>query len=162
MAISFSNAQNKDIKIGESELIKTGVNYYNYSDLKKVNFEIMLMGGVRNPGKYLIPQGTTLIELLSLSGPPLDAEIYSNIKFIRIVQNKGIATTKTTILDYSKLFEKDGNGSQIKTNPILSPGDLIVMQIKPDKTFFEYVKDVLVIVTPLITLTTLIVTISKK
>ena len=39
------------------------MNYYNYGDKDKININVFVWGSIRVPGKYLIPQGTTLVEL---------------------------------------------------------------------------------------------------
>ncbi len=60
-SLSFSQ-DSSDIRIGTDEITKTGPNYYNYADKDKVNIEVSLWGYVKNPGRYLIPQGTKAID----------------------------------------------------------------------------------------------------
>ncbi|KAA0210394.1 MAG: SLBB domain-containing protein [Ignavibacteriaceae bacterium] len=164
LSAGILKAQPEDgVRIGEIDVKKTGVNYYNYADPDKVNIEVIIMGGIKNPGKYLVPKGTTLIDFLSLAGNPVDEELYRNIKLIRPENKEGeLNVSNVKIFNYEDLFDKEKSGSYSNINPQMQPGDIVVMQIKPDKTFWDYTKDVLVILTPLIALANLIATIQNN
>ena len=156
----------KDTRSGEEEIKKTGINYFNYSDPEKINIEIIVLGGVKNPGKYLIPVGTTVIDILGLSGNLLKEETADNIKLIRNAQIDGKLTDSNIItLNYRDLFKDQPLKSVNKSNPFLLPGDILIIPIIPEKTFWDHFSDVSVIVTPLVAIGTLIITVislSKK
>ncbi|MCX7834233.1 MAG: SLBB domain-containing protein, partial [Ignavibacteria bacterium] len=76
-------AQEDSIKFGPIETMKIGANYHNYSDKDKANIEVLVIGGVKNPGVYLIPKGKTLVDLLALTGGAVDESNYESFKFIR-------------------------------------------------------------------------------
>ena len=80
----FVNGQDKSERIGLDELIKTGTNYYNYSDKDKVNIEVIMWGYIKNPGKYLIPKGSTLIDLITLGGGPVPETKLDDIRLVRL------------------------------------------------------------------------------
>lgn len=156
-------SQIDSIKFGMLETMKTGVNYYNYSDKDKGAIEVIVWGGVKNPGIYLIPEGTTLIQLISYTGGAFDDKIYENFKFIRTKdKNPELKTDSVIVINYRDFFEYDkkkGPGIS-KPNPTLLAGDLIVFPIKPEKDFWEIAQRVTsVIIIPLFTLATLIITI---
>lgn len=149
-----------DTRVGEFETKKMGVNYFNYSDPDKKNIEIIILGGVKNPGKYLVPEGTTFLDVMSLSGGLINDRIGDNIKFIRAQEKSGkFKDDKVMLLKYADLFKDDAVSVVNKVNPVLLPGDVIAVPILPEKTTWENIKDVAYILTPIISLGTLIVTI---
>jgi hypothetical protein len=152
-------AQN-DTRSGEEELKKTGINYFNYSDPDKINIEVIVLGGVKNPGKYLVPQGTNVIDILGLSGNLLKEETADNIKLIRNAKIDGKLSDNSIItLNYRDLFKDQPLTSINTSNPVLLPGDILIIPIVPEKTFWDYISDISVIVTPLVAIGTLIITI---
>lgn len=152
-------AQN-DTRVTGEELKKTGTNYFNYSDPGKVNIEINVLGGVRYPGKYLVPEGTNVIELLSLSGGVLREETTDNIKLIRATQRSGNLYDNNIItLNYREIFEDEKLKSVNKSNPLLVHGDILVVPITPEKTFWDIFRDISLVVTPLASLAILIISI---
>lgn len=137
-----------------------GVNYFNYSDPDKVNIEVIVLGGVKNPGKYLVPEGTTFLDIMSLTGGLINDRIGDNIKFIRPSEKTGkLKDDKIILLKYADLFKDDAVSVVNKVNPVLQPGDVIAVPILPEKTTWENIKDIAYIMTPLISIGTLIVTI---
>jgi protein involved in polysaccharide export with SLBB domain len=144
--------------------MKAGMNYYNYSDKDKGAIEVIVWGGVKNPGMYLIPEETSLVELISLTGGAADDKIYENFKFIRTKnKNPNLKTDSVLVLNYRDffVFDEDKKDSTFsKPNPTLLAGDLIVFPIKPEEDFWDIAQRVTsVIILPLFTLATLIVTI---
>ncbi len=149
-----------DTRVGEYETKKIGVNYFNYSDPDKVNIEVIVLGGVKNPGKYLVPEGSTFLDVMSLSGGLINDRIGDNIKFIRPQEKSGkLKDDKVILLKYADLFADNSVGVVSKNNPVLQPGDVIAVPIKPELTFWENVKDISYVLTPLFSLGTLIITI---
>lgn len=151
-------AQEDSIKFGPIETMKVGTNYYNYSDKDKANIEVLVLGGVKNPGVYLIPQGKTLMELLTLTGGALDETNYENFKFIRTkYKNPELKADSILVLNYRDFFDRDVTKSLTVPNPILNNGDIIAFPIKPEKEFWDYAQRIAgVFVVPLFTIATLI------
>ncbi len=149
--------QDDSLKFKDYQLKKVGANYYNYSDVEKFNFEVVVWGGVRNPGVYLIPEGTTLITLISLTGSATDESIYEDFKLIRTTQKSGtLKSDSAYVINYKDLFDKDVKGKINKPNPILQPGDILVFSIKPEKDFWEIAQRVAgIFIVPLLTLASL-------
>lgn len=162
MVLLFSGglyAQN-ETRVGEFETKKTGVNYFNYSDPDKKNIEVIVLGGVRAPGKYLLPEGSTFLDVMSLTGGLINDRIGDNIKFIRAQEKNGkFKDDKVILLKYADLFKDDSIAVVNKNNPVLQPGDVIAVPIKPELTTWETIKDIAYVITPLISIGTLIVTI---
>jgi len=153
------------IRVTTGELLKTGINYYNYSDPNMVNIEIIILGGVKNPGKYLVPTGISLLDFLSLTGGITKEEFYDKIKLIKSNSTDTTLQGRKIInIKFKKIFSKDFNEPALTSsfqNPILSPGDIIIVPIEEERTFWDSVKDALVFITPLISLASLLITLSR-
>ena len=150
----------RDIKVTPEELKKIGTNYFNYSDPSKINIEVKVLGGVRNPGVYLVPEGTSVIDILTLSGNVLQEETADNIKLIRPSQKHGNLYDRRVItLEYREIFEDKELESVNKLNPVLAQGDVLVVPMTPEKTFWDFFKDASLVITPLVTLATLVISI---
>ena len=115
---------------------------------------------MKYPGIYLVPEGTTVIDLISLSGNVLQEETADNIKLIRPSQKHGNLYDRRVItLEYREIFEDSELESINKLNPVLVQGDVLVIPMTPEKTFWDFFKDASLVITPLATLATLIISI---
>jgi hypothetical protein len=162
-SINLSLAQNNKERIGYDDITKEGVNYYNYSDKEKVNFEVCILGNIRNPGKYLIPAGTTFIDIFSLSGgSTIDAKL-ADIRIIRLKNDTlNIKEDKVIILNYSDLLSDEKIQNPRKQNPLLYPGDVILIPGITKSTFRENMSIILSSVSVLTSIAVLLITIFRK
>jgi hypothetical protein len=156
-------AQDGREKIGSEELRISGANYYNYADKEKVNIEVNLWGYVKNPGKYLIPKGTTFLDLLTLGGGPIPDSKLENIRIIR-PKNDTLRITSDQIinLNYSDYLWSEQISSQSKPNPILTSGDIVLVPGGPRYFFRDNLSFILSIASVLISLGILVLTISRN
>lgn len=156
-------AQDGKDKIGPEELKISGANYYNYSDKERVNIEVNLWGYVKNPGKYLIPKGTTFIDLVTLGGGPIQD---SNLEDIRIIRPKNdtlkITQEQIINLNYNDYLWGERINSQGKSNPVLISGDIVLVPGSPRYFFRDNLTFILSISSVLISLGILVLTISRN
>lgn len=154
-------AQDGKDKIGLEELKIQGANYYNYSDKERVNIEVNLWGYVKNPGKYLIPKGTTFLDLVTLGGGPIPD---SNLEDIRIIRPKNETVTQDQIinLNYNDYLWGERVNPQGKGNPTLVSGDIILIPGSPRYFFRDNLNFILSISSVLISLGILVLTISRN
>ena len=157
-----ANAQDDKERIGYEEILKTGVNYYNYADKDKVNIEVIVWGGIKNPGKYLIPVGTTVIDLITLAGGPVSEETIEYVKLIRMKNDSlNTQTDKIINLDYRGFFDREKKSYYKYVNPVVEAGDMITIPIEEEMTFWDYFKDVYGYVIPLAALILSILNLTK-
>lgn len=157
---SFTLFAQDDTRVTAEELKKIGYNYFNYSDPGKINIEITVLGGVKNPGRYLIPEGTTFIELLGLAGNVLLEETADNIRLIRATQQGDRLSDNNIItLNYRNFFEDENLKSINNPNPILVHGDILVVPINRARTFWDDFQDASTVLSPVLGLATLIISI---
>ena len=138
-------------RIGLEEILKQGVNYYNYADKDKVNIEVIVWGGIKNPGKYLIPVGTTVIDLITLAGGPVSEETIEYVKLIKVKNDSlNSQTDKVINLNYTGFFEKEKKSYYKYVNPVVEAGDMIVIPIEEEMTFWDYFTIVYLYTMPLL------------
>ncbi|MCY7362418.1 MAG: hypothetical protein LH629_10205 [Ignavibacteria bacterium] len=150
---SFSQFDSSKIKIGPEELSTgKGGNYFNYADKNKVNIEITIIGGA-GTGRYLIPEGTTVFEILLMSGGT-GRRALDEIKLVRFASSTPKLKINEVInLDFADLYSDDMRELvKANSNPVLKPGDmLIVPAIRPDPLpFWTIVTQIMSYVTTLI------------
>ncbi len=158
-----SFAQDGRDKIGPEELKITGANYYNYADKERVNIEVNLWGYVKNPGKYLIPKGTTFLDLITLGGGPIPD---SNLEDIRLIRAKNdtlrISDDQIINLNYNDYLWGEKISQQGKGNPTLVSGDIVLVPGSPRYFFRDNLNFILSISSVLISLGILVLTISRN
>lgn len=144
----------KSTKLGSAAL-------YDLSDPTGVNIEVNLWGFVRYPGKYRIPLKTTFLDVMSYAGGPLQD---SNLEEIRILRNSDNINGKAEVikLNYDDLLWGENISSKPKNNPVLQPGDVILVLEHKRFTFRDNVSFILPIVTSIVTIATLIITLTKN
>jgi protein involved in polysaccharide export with SLBB domain len=159
-------AQNDREKIGEDELKRGNVtSYFNFSDKNKVNIEVNLWGYIKNPGVYLVPNGTKVLDLIAYGG---GLQTTNEIDKIRLFRQKndtlGVSKDNVTDLDYRYLVG-GSKGSGISSNPVLNPGDILVILEGEPKRFFstrENVAFYISIASALASFAVLLITVFRK
>jgi hypothetical protein len=156
--VSFSQIDTNLI-LGQSQK-STSAALYDLSDPTGINMEVNLWGYVSFPGRYRVPVGTNFIDILSFAGGPTDE---SNLKEVRILRNTGDPSKKPELikLNYDDLLWEEKISSSPKLNPVLQPGDVIIILKEHRFTFRDYLGIYLPIVTTLVTVATLIITLNK-
>lgn len=156
-------AQDKNEKIGIPDELKIGSNYYNYGDKNKVNIDVFVWGSIRAPGKYLIPQGTTLMELISLCGGPSNDSKLEDLRIIRLKNDTlGVKEDKVMTFDYNEFLWEKQVTKPGKINPVLYPGDMVMIPNSPKFNFRDNLYLILGITTTLVSITTLIITVTRN
>lgn len=137
------------------------VSVFDLSDPTGINMEVNLWGFVRYPGRYRLPVNTTFLDLLSFSGGPLEE---SNLEDIRIMRNMNDPTKKASVikLNYEDLLWEEQVSTQTKPNPVLQPGDVILVLRERRYTFRDYLQIYVPIITSLVSIATLLITISRN
>jgi hypothetical protein len=148
----FSQNDSDKIKIGPEELqISKGGHYFNFADKNKVNIEIIVLGLAA--GKYLIPQGTSLFDLLIMIGGT-DERTVDEIKIVRF-------STETPILkgyevkeyNYADLYGDNEDLLKAQKNPLLKPGDMVILPTPANaqQSLFYYIRETITFVGTLVT-----------
>ncbi len=108
----------------DTALSGAGGGFYDYTNnLPGPPMEVNIWGAVHRTGHYKVPSSTTLVELISLAGGPLDRAILARVKVIRDVAVD--STIRDAVVFYDMIhFQETGDAGQ---NPILYPNSTIVI-----------------------------------
>ncbi len=130
-------------------------NYYDYSDPTTINVKVSIWGYVRSPGKYIIPIYTTVPDLISYAGGPVEQANLDDARIYRLDKNSNQELIK---LNYTDLLHEDQLNTN-KVNPNLKAGDILIVPGSPKYYFRDYLGVVASILSTLVTLTVLIINI---
>jgi len=160
-AIIFSQVDRQ--KVGNDMLTSQQGGFYNYGDKDKVNIEVNVWGYVKFPGKYLIPKGSTIMDLISYSGGPLTETKLEDIRLFR-PKNDSLRITEDRVieLNYNDLFWEERVSSKSKYNSEMIPGDILILTGEPRYFARDNVNFILSISAVLISIGILLVSIVKK
>ncbi|MBK8551353.1 MAG: SLBB domain-containing protein [Ignavibacteria bacterium] len=162
-AVSLSQVDRQ--KVGNDAVNTQQGGYYNYGDKDKVNIEVNIWGYVKYPGKYLIPKGSTVMDLISYSGGPITESKLEDIRLFR-PRNDSLKTKDKLInLDYNDLLwespQIDRDNFKNKLNLTLLPGDILIFTGEPRYFTRDNVNFILSISALLVSIGILVVSIVK-
>lgn len=110
--------------------------FFDYSDPGAVNIKISVWGYVRYPGKYLIPDYTTITDLLSYSGGPNEDANLDDVRLYRIFEDGKEQMIK---INYNDLMWEDHLGQNYRRAvPKIQPNDILVVPGEPRLFFRDY------------------------
>ena len=116
----------------------------------------MYLFGDLYPGKYLIPEYTSVIDLMSYVGGPTDD---SNLDELRIYRLDDDNRELMIPIDFNDLMWEDELEGKYKSVPSLRPSDILVVPGEPRLYFMDWFSIGLSVFSALISLTILILTI---
>ncbi len=157
VSISSLMIAQDDIQIGslnETRPAASGA-LFDYSIQNAINIKVQLWGYVRYPGFYIVPAGTSLNELISLAGGPLED---SKLDDIRVVKLKDGTQTAMIKYNYNDLVWEDNIKTKI-SYVRLDAGDIVVIPGQPRYFAREDVSFYLGLLTALASLAALIISI---
>jgi protein involved in polysaccharide export with SLBB domain len=107
--------------------------YYDFSDEGAVNIKVSVWGYVERPGKYVIPDYSTVYDLLSFAGGPNQNAEMDDLRIYRTLENGNEEMIKFN-------FDDILWGEKIEVNhrfiPKLEPSDILVVPGSP-RYFFK-------------------------
>lgn len=112
----------------------------------EVMIDVNLWGFVNSPGHYSVPGSTTLVELMSFAGGPASQ---ARLVDIRVVH----ADTASEQRVQSYNLEAYRDNGDLTQNPLLVPGDTIIVSGRALDVFFQaigIITNIMVIITALI------------
>jgi hypothetical protein len=127
VSISSLKAQ-EDIQIGGNEYrLNQQSGFFDFSDPTGINIKVQLWGYVRYPGYYIIPARSSVSELISIAGGPLED---AQIEDIRIIRANADSSTSMYKYNYNAFLWEDELGTIVKF-PRLQAGDMIMVPGEP-------------------------------
>ncbi len=160
---SILYSQQDGLRVGNDNFLSQQGGFYNYGDKDGVNIYVNIWGYVKFPGKYLIPKGSTIVDLISYGGGPLTDAKLEDIRLFRPKNDSlGIYKDEFKKIDYNDLvWEEDATNIKNKVKAVLLPGDVLVLTGEPRYFGRDNLNFVLAISSVLISLGILAVSIAK-
>jgi hypothetical protein len=137
LIFSYGRAQEKNTQLGSPELgTATSRNaYYDYSDPTAVNIKISVWGAIRYPGKYLVPNYTSVLDLITYAGGPEGNSEMDDLKIYRIDKT---GKEKLITFSYDDIVNGDKLEQKNRIVPKLEPGDFLIIPSSGGTSFREY------------------------
>jgi len=168
----------QDVKVGRDATPRSfGGAFFDYSDPDRINITVSVLGYVTHPGKYLVPEGTTVLDLLAYSGGPTTDALLEQIALFRFANSDTSAFPPPKNAKDSSLISKTGNRvlelnynsllwedniRPVDTIPVLQPGDILLLKGEPRFFFRDYFSIALQVLSAAISLTILILNITRN
>ena len=154
--LSFSQ---DDVQIGSNlnNYRQTQGGLFDYSDPAGINIKVQLWGYVKYPGYYIIPSYSTINDLLSLAGGPLEDAMLNDLRIYRASE---VSDKKLLRYNFNDLLWNDSLTTEI-VFPQLSAGDVVLMPGEPRYFLREDIAFYLSVTTALASLAALIISITK-
>jgi hypothetical protein len=153
-------SQTGDVKIGRdaSRLTQTQGAFFDYSDPNSLNIKVSVWGFVKYPGQYLVPAYSSALDVFSYAGGPTESAHLDDLRIYRATEDTANQLFKFNYNDL--LWEKNLN--KVIAPPNLVPGDILVVPGEPRFYFKDYLQVTVSIVSTLISLTILILNITRN
>ncbi len=131
---------------------------YDYSDPEAVNITVSVWGFVKYPGRYIVPDYTTIIDLLSYVGGPTQSSNLDELRIYRINDNN---QEQMIPIDYNDLMWEDGLDSKYRKVPTLKRSDILVVPGESRMYFTDWLSLGFRVVSALSILATLYITVQN-
>ncbi|MBI9073420.1 MAG: SLBB domain-containing protein [Melioribacteraceae bacterium] len=158
-AMSYAQVRDVDLGAYDTRLRNPQGGMYDYSDPEALNIRVAVWGWVKYPGKYRVPIYTTVYDLLSYAGGPLDDSIIDDMKLFRIDEEGNQELIK--IQFENLLFQEKLRTSTVEV-PKLHASDILVIPGEPKLYFRERLSIWLSILSAAVSLTILYLNITRN
>jgi polysaccharide export outer membrane protein len=98
-----------------------------------IEFSVSVWGEVRRPGLYSVPEGTTLLDLISLAGGPTSA---AKLNDVSLVRSAGVATGRKSVVEVNLDDFISQGDPQVQT--LLIPDDTVVIKAKRTTSLLKW------------------------
>ncbi len=122
--LSVTFAQSREYEIGSynPQFQRYNGGYYDYSDPTEINIKVSVWGFVRYPGRYVVPQYTGVLDLLSYAGGPTD---YAHLDDVRIYRILPDSTQQMIKFNVDDIWWGDTLSTKTAHLPELQAGDIL-------------------------------------
>ena len=119
-------AQITDTELGKGSFSRSGL--YDFSDPGTINIKVAVWGYVSRPGKYVVPDYTTVSDLLSFAGGPSRDSELDDLRIYRTLEN---GTEEMIKFNYNDIMWENNLNTKIRFTPKLQASDILVIPGSP-------------------------------
>lgn len=134
------------------------IGIYDLSEADALNMEISVWGSAARTGKFIVPVGTSVYDILTIAQPSQSAHL-DDIRIYRVLPD----STRTFIrVYYDDLLWEDEIIKKKEESVELLAGDTIVLPGSPRFFFRDYLSLGITIFSAMVSIVTFIITLSNK
>lgn len=126
-------AQITDVELGKGSFSRSGL--YDFSDPGAINVKVAVWGYVSRPGKYVVPDYTTVSDLLSYAGGPYQDAEMDDLRIYRTLDNGQEEMIK---FSYNDIMWENNLSSKIRIKPELKASDILIVPGSPRYFFRDW------------------------
>ena len=126
-------SQITDQELGASDVYRVRAGLYDFSDQGAVNIKVSVWGYVARPGKYIVPDYTTVSDLLSLAGGPNQSSEMDDLRIFRTLED---GTEEMIKFTYDDIMWEETISVENRFIPKLEPSDVLIVPGSP-RFFFK-------------------------
>lgn len=152
---SFSQVTNEELGRGQ---ILSRPGEYDFSDPGAINIKVSVWGYVARPGKYIIPDYSTVSDLLSFAGGPSQN---SETDDLRIYRKLDDGTETIFKFSFDDIMWGDGIEIKHRNLPHLKPGDILIVPGSPRLFFTDWFRIGLQVFSVVLTVVNLVILIQR-
>ena len=154
-------AQVREYELGSVSNSRRGSygGYYDYSDPESINIKVSVWGFVKYPGRYFIPDRTSILDLMSYVGGPTDDSNLDELRIYRLDENNH---ELMLAIDYNDVMWEDNLETKLRKVPDLKASDILVVPGEPRLYFMDWFSIGLSVFSALISHTILILNIQRN
>ena len=108
---------------------------YDFSDPGAVNIKVAVWGYVSRPGKYIVPDYTSVSDLLSFAGGPNQNAEMDDLRIYRILDNGKEDMIK---FSYNDIMWENGIEVRNRVIPKLKASDILIVPGSPRLFFTDW------------------------
>lgn len=161
VVLPFSNllSQQEEYQLGlnPNQIRQSQGAYYDYSDPDGINIKVAIWGYVKYPGRYIVPIRTDIKDLISYSGGINDDAYLYDLRIFRLEEDSSQVLIK---VNYDDLWWGDSLTANIDISRLIA-GDVLIIPGRQKLYWEQYTSLFLGVFSVLISLTALIISISK-
>ncbi len=119
-----SFAQSREYEIGSQNpnIQRYNGGFYDYSDPTAINIKVAVWGFVKYPGRYVIPEYSDVLDLISYAGGPTDYAHLDDLRIYRILPDSTQTMIKFNVDD---IWWGDSLSTRSVNLPKLEAGDIL-------------------------------------
>ncbi len=149
-------AQITDVELGRPTTYgRSGL--YDFSDPGAINIKVAVWGYVSRPGKYIVPDYTTVSDLLSYAGGPYQDAEMNDLRIYRVNEN---GTEEMIKFSYNDIMWEDNLLKGNRVVPKLKASDILVVPGSPKLFFRDWFNIGIQVFSVILTIVNLVILIS--
>lgn len=131
---------------------------YDFSDPGAVNIKVAVWGYVARPGKYIVPDYTSISDLLSYAGGPNQSAAMDDMRIYRINDNGKEEMIK---FSYNDIMWSDKIEVRNRVVPKLIASDILIVPGSPRLFFTDWFRLSLQILSALLSIASIVILINR-